>query len=678
LAQATVRYFTYTSPSMPPSMALAGKRHADKSDDLDASAGILIKRARLEGKTFTPEEVEELVQNEVRRVMAMHALAPTPQLLQETFTPHDPVHGLIHLPLIVKAVVDTRVFQRMRYIRQLGMCDRVYPGATHNRFFHSIGTAYLAYELVKGLKHRQPELRVTDRDVLCATLAGLCHDLGHPCFSHMFETFVHTLGRDKRLKAEREAVASGQSVSLEALKEIQRYENWSHEDASVRLLEIVLEEVRGRLESAGLQVDSDGDDFACIRELIDPPKRQLEDALFRGELRTEWSTLIKGRPVEKAWLYEVISNWRSGIDVDKFDYFRRDALYLGIHKEFDHFRYLKAVCVLPDNTGVPTISPPDKERDSLRENMLELRKSLHRTAYQHKTVKKLEMHMIDILKMMDPHTQITGTGGKKFRMSEAAVQLDPAAYQKLTDAFVETKLLEDEEPALHPAALEYNHRIMRRQMMRLVADWDVERGMAEATPLASEDIIDGVVENYPIYAATVKPGEPVLDVPRHELRCEVCTFHYGMRAKDPISRVLFHSSKDSTLKSHLSDSDAKPMKQKVFVFWNPSRIEKDNPQHRLTCSRLTRAFEKWAMKKASTGVSPAEMLSPSRIARVVDPMDDLLDAPVAPKPEAAKVVEPSDNANAAPTTPKPKPAPAAPPKRKRTLSIQASCPPDMM
>merc|ERR1719453_2808171 len=132
----------------------------------------------------------------------------------------------MHLPAIVKTVVDTRSFQRMRHIKQLGMCSHVYPGATHNRFFHSIGTAYLAYELVRGLQQRQPELLVTDRDVLCATLAALCHDIGHPCFSHMFEVFIHSLARDMRKEAEMAAKLEFRAVAPELETKIQRYEKW--------------------------------------------------------------------------------------------------------------------------------------------------------------------------------------------------------------------------------------------------------------------------------------------------------------------------------------------------------------------------------------------------------------------------------------------------------------------
>ena len=57
--------------------------------------------------------------------------------------------------------------------------------------------------------------------------------------------------------------------------------------------------------------------------------------------------------------------------------------------------------VLP--CGLPQIVPPNcaqqTRQDHIRENILELRKTLHRFAYQHKTVKKLEQHMIDILNL---------------------------------------------------------------------------------------------------------------------------------------------------------------------------------------------------------------------------------------------------------------------------------------
>ena len=52
---------------------------------------------------------------------------------------NDPVHGHTEIhPLCVK-IIDTPQFQRLRYLKQLGACYFVYPGAAHNRYEHCIG-----------------------------------------------------------------------------------------------------------------------------------------------------------------------------------------------------------------------------------------------------------------------------------------------------------------------------------------------------------------------------------------------------------------------------------------------------------------------------------------------------------------------------------------------------------
>ncbi|XP_023931442.1 deoxynucleoside triphosphate triphosphohydrolase SAMHD1-like [Lingula anatina] len=91
---------------------------------------------------------------------------------------NDPIHGHIELHPLCVRIIDTPQFQRLRYLKQLGGAYYVFPGATHNRFEHSIGVCYLAGRLVRELKDRQPELKITEQDILCVQIAGLCHDLG--------------------------------------------------------------------------------------------------------------------------------------------------------------------------------------------------------------------------------------------------------------------------------------------------------------------------------------------------------------------------------------------------------------------------------------------------------------------------------------------------------------------
>lgn len=100
---------------------------------------------------------------------------------------NDPVHGHVQLDQWQLRVIDTPQFQRLRDLKQLGTSYHVFPGGSHNRFEHSIGVSYLANNLVSRLAESQPELGIDERDIRCVTLAGLCHDLGHGPFSHVFD-----------------------------------------------------------------------------------------------------------------------------------------------------------------------------------------------------------------------------------------------------------------------------------------------------------------------------------------------------------------------------------------------------------------------------------------------------------------------------------------------------------
>lgn len=116
-----------------------------------------------------------------------------------TAMPDPGVHGEILLERELVTLVDTPHFQRLRDLKQLGNSHFVFPGAVHNRFQHSLGVAHVAGRLLVGLRRRQPELGLTDRDILLVKCAGLCHDLGHGPFSHLFDRdFVPRVRPDRK------------------------------------------------------------------------------------------------------------------------------------------------------------------------------------------------------------------------------------------------------------------------------------------------------------------------------------------------------------------------------------------------------------------------------------------------------------------------------------------------
>ena len=64
---------------------------------------------------------------------------PQLELLEPGKIVTDPVHGDIYLNKLELLVINSRPFQRLRRVRQLGMTPEVYPGATNTRFAHSLG-----------------------------------------------------------------------------------------------------------------------------------------------------------------------------------------------------------------------------------------------------------------------------------------------------------------------------------------------------------------------------------------------------------------------------------------------------------------------------------------------------------------------------------------------------------
>ena len=105
------------------------------------------------------------------------------------------------MPDICWLFLDKPEMQRLKNILQLGPNYLVFPGATHNRFEHSVGTAYLCESQMNFLRQNHQMSTVsklssdvivpfTEKEQQCVVLAGLFHDLGHGIYSHLFDRQV--------------------------------------------------------------------------------------------------------------------------------------------------------------------------------------------------------------------------------------------------------------------------------------------------------------------------------------------------------------------------------------------------------------------------------------------------------------------------------------------------------
>jgi HD superfamily phosphohydrolase len=255
-------------------------------------------------------------------------------------TIYDPVHGPMQFSGFLIKAIDTPEVQRLRYIKQLGTAYFTFPSATHTRFEHSLGVCYLAGVLMKELQYKQPELKISNRLVELVQLSGLCHDIGHGPFSHVFEDRV-----------------------VENLKKNLSTDIWnlpdSHEDRSILFVDKIAKKLK-----------LTDDEVTMVKALIHPKEKDIE---------------------KYKWITQIISDPVAGIDVDKFDYIARDSLHLGIPSSFLARRVILEAKVIDD-----VLAYSEKHISEL--NMLYItRYKLHAEVYQHRVTIAIDCELSDII-----------------------------------------------------------------------------------------------------------------------------------------------------------------------------------------------------------------------------------------------------------------------------------------
>ncbi|KAF9956608.1 SAM domain and HD [Modicella reniformis] len=232
---------------------------------------------------------------------------------------NDPIHGHVLLDNDRLSFIDTPQFQRLRDLKR---------------------TSHLAGELVERFRDTQPELEISENDVKCVKLAGLCHDLGHGPFSHVFDN--------------------------EFIPKAIPGSTWAHEQASEMMLEYLVDDNA---------IDIDREEINFIKDLI------------IGERR--------GNSQRHGFLFDIVANKRNSLDVDKYDYLQRDCYNVGIKSSIDCSRLMKMSRVIDDQ-----ICWHHKEVYNLYE-LYHTRFSLFKRVYTHRVGKAIEYMLTDALLAAD-------------------------------------------------------------------------------------------------------------------------------------------------------------------------------------------------------------------------------------------------------------------------------------
>lgn len=102
---------------------------------------------------------------------------------------NDPVYGFINIKFdLIYDLIEHPYFQRLRRIKQLGLTNYVYPGATHTRFQHALGAMHLMSQAIELLRSKGNQISLEEE--LAVSAAILLHDIGHGPFSHALENTI--------------------------------------------------------------------------------------------------------------------------------------------------------------------------------------------------------------------------------------------------------------------------------------------------------------------------------------------------------------------------------------------------------------------------------------------------------------------------------------------------------
>jgi len=216
---------------------------------------------------------------------------------------YDAVYGYIELDEVEFALVNSPIFQRLHWIKQLGPLNIIFPSAQHSRFSHSIGVFHIMKKMMVHLE-RVTGQRIPEEEARCLKFAALLHDVGHVPFSHVGENVLEDSFRQTG-----QIDKSYSSGGLGAWKALFHEE---YVGGSTKLHESLSAEIVLRSN----EIDSV---FKKVEFWQDKEEH-------RRKMREEIARMIVGK--HKDQVYRAMLH--SELDADRLDYLLRDSFFTGV------------------------------------------------------------------------------------------------------------------------------------------------------------------------------------------------------------------------------------------------------------------------------------------------------------------------------------------------------------
>ncbi len=242
----------------------------------------------------------------------------------------DPLYGEIGLTETESKLVTSGIFRRLKRIKQLGLVNEFYNGATHTRYEHSLGTLHITWVMFKRFVDNVQKynkwlpkniLKLFPDDTIEALrTSALLHDLSHGPYSHYIEDISDYLG----VKLEHDVL----TPFLIANKDKQK-----------QLSKILYKAIYGEEKAKNLFLQK-------RKELLDAlPRNRIFRNKILGIIAPKYKCSDENFNKVRQFLHCLIYG---DLGSDRIDYLLRDTHYTGLGHRFDMSELLNNVAAIYD------------------------------------------------------------------------------------------------------------------------------------------------------------------------------------------------------------------------------------------------------------------------------------------------------------------------------------------